>query len=118
MMPQEASPGRFRCLVLPRSMHALKQKMGLGRLNLTATKRPPAPDPVLFKTKPGVTEDQKQAFVDEAKRVTCLVPGVISLQIGPALDMERTKGYNMGIFLTVDKRETIKAWAINPEHLK
>ncbi|KIW23932.1 uncharacterized protein PV07_09679 [Cladophialophora immunda] len=73
---------------------------------------------VLFKTKPGVTENQKQAFVDEARRVTHLMPGVISLQIGPALDTERTKGYNMGIFLTVKKRETLKAWAINPEHLK
>lgn len=32
--------------------------------------------------------------------------------------MERTKGYNMGIFLTVDTTEALKAWAINPEHLK
>ena len=50
--------------------------------------------------------------------LTCVNPGVISLELGPALDMERTKGYDMGIFLVVEDKEALGAWASNAKHLR
>ena len=50
--------------------------------------------------------------------VDLFYPGVISLELGPALDMDRTKGYDMGIFLVVDSEDALRAWASNPAHLR
>ena len=51
-------------------------------------------------------------------RVDCDCLGVISLELGPALDMDRTKGYDMGIVLVVENKEALGAWASDPAHLR
>lgn len=44
--------------------------------------------------------------------------GVLSLEIGPALDMQRTKGYDMGIILQVETPEHLASFAKDARHLR
>lgn len=44
--------------------------------------------------------------------------GVLSLEIGPALDMQRTKGYDMGVFLQLETQEHLESFAKDPHHLR
>ncbi len=44
--------------------------------------------------------------------------GVLSLEIGPALDMVRTKGYDMGIILQVETPEHLASFAKDARHLR
>ncbi len=49
--------------------------------------------------------------MQRASRILTLQTGFLSLELGPVLDMERTKGYNMGIFLVVESERALGAWA-------
>jgi hypothetical protein len=44
--------------------------------------------------------------------------GIISLEVGHALDMLRTKGYDMGIVLTLETKAHLKVFAEHPDHLR
>jgi hypothetical protein len=44
--------------------------------------------------------------------------GVISLEVGPPVDMHRTKGYDMGIVLQVETPEHLESFAASTGHLR
>ncbi|KKP00434.1 hypothetical protein THAR02_07464 [Trichoderma harzianum] len=73
---------------------------------------------VLFKLKKDVSEAQVEQFINESKEEGRKVPGVLSLEIGPALDMQRTKGYDMGIILQVETPEHLASFAKDARHLR
>ncbi|PMD49032.1 stress responsive A/B barrel domain protein [Hyaloscypha variabilis F] len=73
---------------------------------------------ILFKTKAGATEEQKNAFIDGSKALRGVVPGLLSLEIGPSIDMARAKGYDMGIVLVLESPAHIKIFAEHPAHLR
>ena len=43
--------------------------------------------------------------------------GVVSIEVGPPLDMARTKGFDMGIFMVLETKEHLKTFAEHPAHL-
>ncbi|KAK5988271.1 hypothetical protein PT974_12413 [Cladobotryum mycophilum] len=73
---------------------------------------------LLFKTKEGTTEEQKRAFITEARSLLDVIPGLLSLKIGPALEMSRTKGFDMGIILELQSLQHLQIFATHPAHLR
>ncbi|KAF2093862.1 stress responsive A/B barrel domain protein [Rhizodiscina lignyota] len=73
---------------------------------------------VLIRLKQGVTEEQKAEFIRESKKLLDNVPGLLAIEVGPPTDMERTKGFDMGVFLTLSAAEDLDGFAKHPEHLR
>ncbi|KAF9884534.1 hypothetical protein FE257_001479 [Aspergillus nanangensis] len=73
---------------------------------------------VLFRMKGDATEEQKLLFIRDAKKLREEIPGVLSLEVGPALDMHRTKGYDMGIVLQLETAAHLEKFASHPGHVR
>ncbi|KAL6796400.1 stress responsive A/B barrel domain protein [Trichoderma sp. SZMC 28013] len=73
---------------------------------------------VLFRLKKDASEAQVEQFINESKEEGRKIQGVLSLEIGPALDMQRTKGYDMGIILQLETQEHLALFAQDPHHLR
>ncbi|PON22916.1 hypothetical protein TGAM01_v208171 [Trichoderma gamsii] len=73
---------------------------------------------VLFRLKKDAPAAQVEQFITESKEGGRKIPGVLSLEVGPALDMQRTQGYDMGIFLQLETQEHLKSFAKDPHHLR
>ncbi|KAJ2983213.1 hypothetical protein NQ176_g847 [Zarea fungicola] len=72
----------------------------------------------LFKLKDGVTQEQIQEANDAAKQLETVIPGLISINVGPALEMSQTKGFDMGVIMQMESLEHVKLFATHPEHKK
>ncbi|KAJ6103566.1 hypothetical protein N7486_003788 [Penicillium sp. IBT 16267x] len=73
---------------------------------------------ILFRLKPHATEAQKSAFFEESHKLKGVIPGIVSLELGPAMDMARTKGFDYGIVLCLEGPEYLDIFAKHPAHLK
>jgi hypothetical protein len=65
---------------------------------------------VLFRLKPGVTKQQLEAFVSQAKGMVGKIPGLISLETGRALaqTLHRAKGYDFAICALLEAPEYVQ----------
>ena len=44
--------------------------------------------------------------------------GLISLEVGPPLDLARTKTFDMGVVIVLESKEHLKLFAEDPNHLR
>lgn len=75
---------------------------------------------VLFKLKPGVTEDLLSEWTEEAKAMVGQIPGLLKLDINKPLPStaHRGQGYDMALVAIVEKATDVKVYAEHPAHLK
>ena len=72
-----------------------------------------------FREKYQVSPPGRRAYTFlEAQFDLYLIEGVLSLEVGPALDMHRTKGYDMGIVLQLETAAHLEVFAKHPGHVR
>ena len=74
---------------------------------------------VLFKLKPGVSDEKLDELKSHAKAMVGKIPGLqrIDLNVPDPVSAARAKGYNMGLVAILDKPETIAVYAQHPAHM-
>ncbi|KAK5044928.1 hypothetical protein LTR84_010300 [Exophiala bonariae] len=75
---------------------------------------------VLFKLKPGVTEDQLSTWTKDAKALVGQIPGLSKLEINKPLPStaHRGQGYDMALVSILEKADDVKVYAQHPAHLE
>ena len=74
---------------------------------------------MLFKLKPGVSDEKLDELKSHAKAMVGKIPGLqrIDLNVPDPTSAARAKGYNMGLVAILDKPETITVYAQHPAHM-
>lgn len=75
---------------------------------------------VLFRLKPGVTQDQLINWVTVAESMVGKIPGLVSLKAGQPLPISvpRAKGFDMGIVAVMESPDAVASYATHPVHLE
>ncbi|KAL2221010.1 hypothetical protein M432DRAFT_604776 [Thermoascus aurantiacus ATCC 26904] len=75
---------------------------------------------VLFRLKPGVTQEQLANWARTAKAMVGKIPGLISLHTNAPLPISvpRAKGFNMGLVAVLELPEHVAGYAAHPAHLE
>ncbi|KAI2464408.1 fungal-specific transcription factor domain-containing protein [Annulohypoxylon bovei var. microspora] len=75
---------------------------------------------VLFRLKPGVTQEVLDEFATRAKGMVTQIPGLTKLDIGRPLPItaHRSNGFEMGLVAILEKQEDIAVYAAHPAHLR
>ncbi|KAH1301969.1 hypothetical protein KXW98_008418 [Aspergillus fumigatus] len=75
---------------------------------------------VLFRLKPGVTQDQLTNWVTVAESMVGKIPGLVSLKAGQPLPISvpRAKGFDMGIVAVMESPDAVASYATHPVHLE
>ncbi|CAK1361861.1 hypothetical protein CB0940_02811 [Cercospora beticola] len=74
---------------------------------------------VLFKLKPGVTQEQIAELEAAGRAMVGQVPGLVKFDFGPPLasTAHRALGYDLGLVSTLEKPEDVAIYAQHPAHL-
>lgn len=70
---------------------------------------------VLFKTKPGTTDEQKQNLITALKALKDQIPGIVHLTAGPNFS-DRSQGYDLGLSVRFEDRASLDAYGPHPAH--
>ncbi len=73
---------------------------------------------VLFNLKDTLSSDELQAIQDQLSVIRSAVPGVLDASFGQNITPGRNKGYNYGLRVLMDRRETLPVYAVHEEHVK
>jgi hypothetical protein len=73
---------------------------------------------VLFKLKPGVSQEKLAELVKVAQAMVGQIPGLQRIDLNPPLPISasRAQGFDMGLVAILDKPETIEVYAKHPAH--
>ncbi|CAF9924263.1 MAG: hypothetical protein HETSPECPRED_005547 [Heterodermia speciosa] len=73
---------------------------------------------LLFKLKPGVSQEQIDGFCEAGRQMVGKVPGLRDFQVGPALAVtaHRAKGYDMGVVAILENVEDMPGYGLHPAH--
>ncbi|KAL2006369.1 hypothetical protein VTN00DRAFT_10023 [Thermoascus crustaceus] len=75
---------------------------------------------VLFKLKPGVTQEQLAKWQKTSRAMVGKIPGLISLHANPPLPISvpRAKGFDMGLVAVLESPDHVASYATHPAHLE
>ncbi|KAG6989792.1 hypothetical protein G7Y79_00064g094150 [Physcia stellaris] len=73
---------------------------------------------LLFKLKPGVSQEQIDGFCGAGKQMVGKIPGLRDFQVGPALAItaHRAKGFDMGVVAILENVADITGYGPHPAH--
>ena len=74
--------------------------------------------PVLFKLKPGITEDQITELRSAGEAMVGVIPGLKSFKLGAPLKStaHRAQGFDMGLITVMDTEEQVLAYGSHEAH--
>ena len=72
---------------------------------------------VLFKTKKGILQEQKQEIIDSLKELTTHIPQIISLTTGHNIS-DRNQGLDIGLKVTFQEVADFHIYRDHPQHQK
>ena len=70
---------------------------------------------VLYRLKPGISEEDKNRLIDEARTKLALLPGVSNLKVGRGIAGQKTD-YSVGLVMDFQDEAVLEAYRVNPDH--
>lgn len=72
---------------------------------------------VLYRMKPGTTEEDEKRLIDEARKKLPKIPGVKNLRAGKSIRGPEN-GYSVGLVMDFQDEAALEAYRVNPDHQK